>query len=228
MQKEIQFQSLDGLTISAITYFIKEDAPFIILCHQANYNKYEYEGIALKLNEKGFNCIAIDQRSGGTIVNMPNETMLRAVQENKGTDFLDAEQDIAAAIKYVSENYNDSSIILWGSSYSATLALYIAIENDAVDAVVSFSPGNYLKEEKGSLIELLKGFKKPIFITSAKHEIPRMLELLEKIELNNKQVHFQPDSKGFHGSRALWPKQNGGEEYWRAIDAFLNNLSYLI
>jgi len=63
-----------------------------------------------------------------------------------------------------------------------------------------------------------------MFITSAKREAPRILELLEKHKLNDSQVYFQPVSDGFHGSRALWPKQKGGEEYWEAIDKFLSSL----
>jgi len=220
---DVQFPSLDSLIISAKVYEIDKDAPVIVLCHQARFNKFEYDGIAQKLNERGFNCIAIDQRSGGPIANVPNETTLRAVKENKPVEYLDAEQDIIAAINYTSDKYK-KPVILWGSSYSSTLALYIAPENDNVSAVVSFSPGNYFTEKKGSLIEKLSGFQKPMFITSAKQEVPGIQELLQKVELNAQQVHFEPEEMGHHGSRALWYTQSGGEEYWQAIDSFLENL----
>ena len=221
--KKIQFPSIDGLLIDALVYEIDKDAPVILLCHQARFNKYEYEGIAEKLNERGFNCIAIDQRSGGSIVTSVNETTLRALAQAKPIDYLDAEQDILAAINYASKKYN-KPIILWGSSYSSTLALYFGIQNKDVSAVVSFSPGNYFAEQKGNLTELLRDFEKPMFITSSNSEIKYVDELLKNHKLNDNQVHFKPAGAGHHGSRALWNQQTGGEEYWKAVDAFLINI----
>ncbi len=221
--EKITFPSLDSLLISAHVYHLSDDAPIILLCHQAGYNKFEYEGIAQQLNELGFNCIAIDQRSGGPIVDHSNETTLRAVAEGLSTDYLDAEQDILAAIRFAAQKY-DRKVILWGSSYSATLALYLAIEQDLVGAVISFSPGDYFKDQKGSLVEKLSGFKKPMFVTSSKREEPGIEELVNEMQLTDHQLHFIPEGAGHHGSRALWKDQRGGEEYWTAIRAFLTGL----
>ena len=216
----VQFPSLDGLEITANVYEVKKGAPVILLCHQARYNKYEYDSIAPVLNEKGFNCVAIDQRSGGSLFGHENETFNRATEAGKATDYLDAEQDIIAAIDYTSERFGQS-VILWGSSYSSTLALYQGLENDKVSAVISFSPGNYFSEEKGSLIEKLAEFKKPMFVTSSSEEAPELKGLLKEMELNEHQVQFEPVEAGYHGSKALWGGQPGGEEYWTAINSFL-------
>ncbi len=35
--------------------------------------------LAQKLNDRGFNCIAIDQRSGGPIASMPNENCYTSI-----------------------------------------------------------------------------------------------------------------------------------------------------
>ncbi len=220
---KVTFPSLDSILISANIYEINEDSPVILLCHQASFNKFEYEGIAQKLNDRGFNCIAIDQRSGGPIASMPNETAIRAYEKGVPTDYLAAEKDIIAAINYVHNKYN-KSIILWGSSYSSTLALYIAIDNELVSSVIAFSPGNYFSSIKGSLIEKLACFKKPMFITSSKQEAPAVKEMLINMQLTNNQFHFVPENDGYHGSRALWAHQIGGDEYWQAIDKFLEIL----
>lgn len=220
---KVEFPSLDSLMISALIYEISEDGPVILLCHQARFNKFEYEGIAQKLNERGFNCVAIDQRSGGSIVNSVNETTLRALEQGLPIDYLDAEQDIIAAINYVSEKYQ-RPVILWGSSYSSTLAIYQGVGNNKVKAVVSFSPGNYFAEQKGDLAILLSDFEKPMFITSSKQEIQYVDLLLKDHKLNENQIHFKPSGTGHHGSRALWKKQTGGEEYWDAIDSFLEKI----
>ena len=96
--EKISFPSADGLAITANLYHKDNSAPVIVLCHQARFNKFEYTGIAKALWDKGFNCLAIDQRSGGGIVEEINETNLEAKKQNKAVDFLDAEQDIIAAV----------------------------------------------------------------------------------------------------------------------------------
>lgn len=221
--KVVEFPSLDSLTITAHLYQIDETSPFILLCHQARFNKFEYSGIAEKLNKMGFNCMAIDQRSGGPIGKTQNKTYLRAVKAGKDIGYVDAEPDIRAAIQFVSKNYSEK-MILWGSSYSSTLALYIGVEMDEVSAVISFSPGNYLADQKGSLTDKLEAFEKPMFLTSSKAEAKYVEALLEKHKLGTNQVHFIPEEPGHHGSRALWINQQGGEEYWNAITNFLNEI----
>lgn len=215
--------SMDGLKINASVYEIGADAPVILLCHQARYNKHEYDGIAEKLNELGFNCIAIDQRSGGPLVEFQNWTNRRAIDKDLPVDYLDAEQDIVAAVNYASTMYK-KKVILWGSSYSSTLALYVAMENDDVSAVISFSPGNYFSAERGDLTEMLSDFKKPMFVTSSQREIEDLNKLVANMEMTDKQTQFVPNSEGYHGSKALWEGQPDGEEYWKAITAFLESL----
>lgn len=222
--QKVTFPSLDGLQVSANIYQIDTTSPVIVLCHQARFNKFEYAGIAKKLNKMGFNCIAIDQRSGGPISIMPNETKVRAVAQKKPTDYLDAEQDIIAAINYAVKRYH-KPVILWGSSYSSTLALYIAAKNKNVKAVIAFSPGNYFAVDKGSLIEKLAHMEKPLFITSSKSEASATKELFKEVNPDDFHVYFEPSGEGHHGSKALWDTQQDSNEYWLAIDKFLNKIS---
>lgn len=219
----VTFPSLDSLAISANLYHLNDTAPVIVLCHQARFNKFSYDGIAPQLMQLGFNCLAIDQRSGGPISSQQNETRNRALALGRPTEYLDAEQDIIAAVNYAYDTYQ-KPVILWGSSYSATLALYIALNNPKVAAVISFSPGNYFKDQKGSLTDLLVGFEKPFFLTSSRSEAPGVSELLSKMTLTNHQTHFIPTASGHHGSRALWVTQEDGEAYWTALKTFLTQI----
>ena len=95
---------------------------------------------------------------------------------------------------------------------------------DEVSAVLSFSPGNYMADKKGSLIDILSDFDKPMFLTSSKFEAKGITGLLAKHKLTKDQVHFIPDGNGHHGSRALWINQIGGNEYWIAVGLFLKRL----
>lgn len=221
--EKINFLSLDGLPISANLYHNSEEFPVILLCHQARYNKAEYDEIALELHKKGFNLIAIDQRSGGTLFEKENETFAQAEKLGKPTTYLDAEQDIEAAINFAYDKYH-KKIILWGSSYSSALALYFATSNDKIKAVIAFSPGDYFAEQKGSLKSQLTGFNKPLFATSSNEEAPELKDLLTNMAWNKNQVQFIPKEKGKHGSKALWKDNSDHKEYWEALNLFLEKL----
>lgn len=218
----ISFKAEDGVDVYANVYEIDKESPVIVLCHQAQFNKFEYEGTAQRLNEMGFNCIAIDQRSGGPIANEQNQTNLAAKEQGVGVGYLDAIPDIQAAVQYASDEY-EQDVILWGSSYSSSLVLWEGLNNDNVRAVVSFSPGDYFAE-LGSLTDSIVNLEKPFFITSADFEVEGTNALLANKELGEKQVQFAPEANGHHGSRALWVNQDGGEQYWEAITEFLNSI----
>ena len=187
--EKITFPSGDGLTIHANLYHKSDSAPVMLLCHQARFNKFEYVKSALTFMEMGFNCLAIDQRSGGPIVEAFNETTLEAEKAGKSTEFLDAEQDIVAAINYAANKYKQP-VILLGSSYSSSLALFIGATNENVKAVVSFSPGDYFKEDnpKYDLTKLLPSFSKPFWVPSSKEEEPELTKLMSLRKLSENQV----------------------------------------
>jgi len=220
----VEFSSIDGLAISGNLYEIDKSKPVILLCHQAGFNKTEYAEIAPKLNELGFNCLAIDQRSGGNLEGTPNETSKRAKAKNLPTRYVDAQQDIEAAISYLNEKFNQK-VIVWGSSYSSSFALFESLKNDKVKASISFSPGNYFGSKRQSLEETFSKLEKPFFVTSSKSESKKLSSSINVNELKENQIQFIPNSGGFHGSKALWSKKKGNEEYWAAITQFLNSLT---
>ena len=134
-----------------------------------------------------------------------------------------AEPDLKAGVEYLYKKYN-KPVILWGSSYSSSLALFVSAGNKNVKAVIAFSPGDYFGEAKASLSTIIPRLKKPFFITSSKQEATALSELTEGTKLDAHHIQFIPEGDGFHGSRALWEGQKGGEEYWNALIEFLNQL----
>lgn len=215
----ITFPSEDGLEITADIYEVDKNAPVIILCHQASWSRGEYREIAPKLNKMGFTCIAIDQRSGNEVNGIKNETATRASEQKLGQAYTDAEQDIVAAVNYAHKKYS-KKVILWGSSYSSSLVLKVAKENENVSKVISFSPGEYFRTF--SLKEKISGFDKPAFLTSSKNEATSVKVLYDVISSENK-TQFIPNGSGEHGSRALWESKKDHKEYWKAITEFLKS-----
>jgi len=222
--QSVEFTAKDGLSVSGDLYEIDDDSPVILLCHQANYNKFEYADIAPKLNEMGFNVLAIDQRSGGPFADHMNETATRAIEMSASEiAMIDAQQDIEAAVEFLSKKYAQK-VTVWGSSYSASLSFFVANENPDVKAVIAFSPGNYFGDAKPDLSFIFEQLKVPFLITSSSEEATQITNLLSNFDAKTNQIQFIPESEGFHGSRALWEGQKGAEEYWEAITGFLGTV----
>ena len=217
--------SIDGLNIKADVYEIKDKkAPVILLFHQAGFSRGEYRETAPLLNNLGFNCIAIDQRSGKGVNGVINETFIDASAKGLSTKYPDAFPDLKAALKFVMRKYPSNKIIVWGSSYSASLVFVLAQKYlDKISAVIAFSPGEYFKFKGKEIKEYAQKVKCPVFITSAKKEHGSWKGIYESIP-EGKKFFFLPESDGVHGSRALWKSNESYKEYWKALKNFLFKL----
>ena len=221
-QETIKFPSKDGVAITADLYFVSDTLPYMILCHQAGFSRGEYKETGPKFTKFGYNCLAIDARSGKEANGVTNETARDAAAKKKPTTYLDAEQDIIAAIDYAYAK-SKKKVILLGSSYSASLVLKIAANNDKVKAVLAFSPGEYFGTQL-NLKESIKNLDKPVFVTSSKEEAADVSKLVKDIKSKNKQ-QFTPSNKGDHGSKALWKETNPNyHEYWLALLMFMRGV----
>lgn len=220
-QKTVHFNASDGIKITADLYMTSNtNAPFIILYHQAGYSRGEYRNIAPKLNELGFNCMAIDQRSGKEVNGVINETHLEALKLNKPTEYVDAIPDVEAAYQYVKLGIKPNKIIIWGSSYSAALVFFLGSAHyNGVDGILAFSPGEYFKINGKEIKSYASKVECPIFITSAKNEEEQWKGIYNAVKKEKKS--FLPQTKGKHGSKALWKDNNSHEAYWNAVKSFL-------
>lgn len=223
-QDTVTYPSTDGLQITADVYKADSNSDtFILLFHQAGFSRGEYIEIAPKLNTLGYHAMAVDQRSGNAANGVKNQTKIAAKKANKSTKYIDAFQDIEASINYVKKTYKPKKIIIWGSSYSSSLVLkYAGDFPDAVDAVMSFSPGEYFGS-KGFIAESAKNIKIPSFITSSRGEKNSWSKINASIS-SGKNKTFIPNGSGNHGAKALWASKSDHKEYWKAVTAFLETI----
>jgi len=210
----------DGLTVTADLYKIqKENAPIILLFHQAGYSRGAYRSIAPKLNAMGFHCLALDQRSGKAVKEVVNETNQQAVKNGMGTKYADALTDLQAALAYANKNFQGKCLV-WGSSYSASLVFRLAADApDKIDGLLAFSPGEYFTMEGKQIAAFAASVKCPVFVTSAKNEHSRWKDIYEAVASG--KAYYLPSSKGYHGSKALWPENQGSDKAWEAVTTFL-------
>jgi len=220
-QQTITFPSKDGLIITGDLYISSTKNPYILLCHQAGSSRGEYREIAPKLVNLGYNCLAIDQRSGKEVNFVKNETAIKAKEKNLKNEYIDALPDIIAAIDYI-KNRTEKPIILWGSSYSASLALTIAPKELKVGALIVFSPGEYFEQPDyvGSYVGKISV---PLLALSSKSEFADLEKLLTPVPKGLKTL-FKPTDEGKHGSKALWENNPSNKEYWMAVTMFFSKL----
>jgi dienelactone hydrolase len=220
-KEKVGFPSEDGLEITADKYLIAEEYPYILLFHQAGSSRGEFRDIAEKFLKLRYNCLAVDLRSGDNANFINNETASRARSAGKSVNFLDASEDMKAAIDY-GYDLNSKKVILLGSSYSASLALLEGLYNPKVGAVIAFSPGEYFGKDL-RLEDSLKTCSKPLFVAVTKREQPYVKQMLKAFSEDDYTL-FQPDTLGVHGARALWDDNPSKDEYWLALLMFINNL----
>ncbi len=224
----IYFKSGDGVQVASELYMIHpKTAPFIVLFHQANWSRGEYNEIAPKLNELGYNCMAVDLRSGGRVNDVQNITKQNALKAMKDTQYIHSLPDMKAAVIYAKENFSQGKVILWGSSYSSALALKLAGDMPGlVSAVLAFSPGEYFTSQgkpRNFITSSAVKISQPAFVTSARDEKNNWWGIYVAIP-SGKKRYFLPKTAGNHGARALWQKFPDSKEYWRAVEDFLNSI----
>ena len=132
---------LQKIALSSLADYYEADpkASYILLFHQAGSSRGEFTEIAPRFVKLGYNCLAVDLRSGNETKYVINQTALKAKNLNKPTKYLDAALDMRAAIEYAS-NKSRKPVVVLGSSYSASLGLLLVKTNPQISAVISLQP----------------------------------------------------------------------------------------
>jgi len=216
----------DGVTVYGTYYPAANARAVILLFHQAGSSKDEYTTIAPQLQRAGFAALAIDQRVGGGLYGT-NQTM--AGHKGKAEDYLSALPDLEAALAWAKDKAQGKPILLWGSSYSASLVFVVAaskLAEGSVKGVLAFSPGEYFDDKK--MVEKAAAqITVPVFVTSANtlEEEQEAKAILSATKSTDRQ-QFIPKA-GVHGSSTLIAAKNpgGADDNWQAVLAFLKRVA---
>jgi pimeloyl-ACP methyl ester carboxylesterase len=218
------FKAADGVVVHAVTWAHAGKARgTVLLFHQAGSNSGEYAGIGPRLAAEGFNAIAVDQRAGGSMFGRENLTV-KAL--GAATDYLAALPDFEAALAKARSADPGGRVILWGSSYSASLVFLLAGEHpEAVRAVLAFSPGEYFKGHKVTDWATKVGV--PVYVTSASDPDEIVAAKIIAAAVPGAQAQVYVPKTGVHGASTLREDADaqGMAENWGAVDAFLDRVA---
>jgi len=219
--RRVKFPSKDGVTITADMYEADPSYPWVVLFHMAQSSRGEYQRIAPRLNKLELNCMAVDLRSGKESNFIVNETYVLAKNAGLGTGYLDAEKDMQAAIEkaYL---IGRRPVIIFGSSYSASLALKLGAEMPQVKAVIAFSPGEYFGKDL-DVAQAASQLTKPTFIACSADE-KKYTDKIANAVRSDKKIYFVPAKGGAHGSKSLEKGSEGETEYWIQLINFIQTV----
>ena len=228
VQRSFDFSLItsDSVHIFGDEYIQNNDAATILLFHQGGSNtRGEYAPIIPRLVAEGFNVVTIDQRQGGQTYGSYNRTVQQF--ELNEFSYCDAYEDLVSTLGYVLSNENlKGKIVVWGSSYSGSLAIQLAARNqDKVSAVLSFSPASGGPMAPCKPDEYFKQLKIPLLVLRplAEMEIESVKQQFNLLGSYGHQTFVA--EPGVHGSSMLVSDRVGADvqESWDTVINFINS-----
>jgi len=224
--KEISFLTADSITVYGDLLFQYPTYPTILLFHQGGSNaRAEYKLIIKRLLDEvpKLNILAIDQRSGGQIYGSFNRTVFHLSPYNNHP-MCEAYSDLQASLKFVSSREVTGPIVLWGSSYSGSLAIQLAAKNeDKITAVLAFSPASGGPMTDCKPDEYIRKLKTPLLALRPRQEM-QLESVQQQFQLLNKYGHQTYTAQhGVHGSSMMVRERvdNSVESNWDTVLHFI-------
>jgi dienelactone hydrolase len=194
----------------------------MLLFHEEGSSRGEYRDIAPRLVKMGYNCLAVDLRTGRGKNYISNETARRAASLRPSPTLVDCIKDIQGAVRYI-RSRTRQPVVLLGSSFSASLCLLEAVNDTLVRAVVAFSPGEFFRPFL-SVKDSLNRISVPVLLAGSKKEYPYLSELASGIPPDHLTLFVPSRYEGEHGTASLLSSNPASGDYWLSLLMFFRNL----
>ena len=214
----------DDSSLFAVVHPAVADKPIILMFHQAGSNVHgEYVSIWPRLQAEGYGYVAVDLRAGaGQLYGDYNRSV---VKRQSQISLCDAYEDVESALLYVKTRWPESSIVAWGSSFTAAHVIRLASKfPDDLEKVVAFSPssGGPMKDCKADA--LLENLSIPLLLVrpESELEIPSVQKQFQlAVDLKHETFIARP---GHHGASTLDGSRVQGsvDDSWRILFDFLD------
>ena len=228
--EEVKFTTPDSIEILGQLYEKDKKEDIILLFHQGGSNiRGEYGPIMSKILDYELNVLAIDQRLGGQYYGNYNRTLANIPTHSYGNSYgyCDAYNNLEGALELAQNLGFTGKKILWGSSYSASLAIKLAnARQDEVDAVLSFSPASGNVMEGCNPDTYYPTLKVPLLVLRPPSEVQSEKSKAD-MALAKSSGHqtFVPEF-GVHGSSMLVESRVGKDvsKTWEVVTAFIEEV----
>ena len=222
--EQVTFSAADGVTVYADRYLQHSSPLTIILMHQARANgRSEYAAIVPKLLARGWSVLAVDLRSGGQLFGGYNRTV---AEHPTAKSYCAAIPDAQAAIDYIKAHRPSDKVVLWGSSYSAALAIRLAATDGNADAALAFSPASGKPMDGCRPESVFDDVAVPVLIfrPAREAEVASVVAQIEAAKKSGHEVHIAEN--GVHGSSMLVEQRTGSDTSveWDRVLRFLDSL----
>ena len=137
--------SPDGANLVG-TFFgsAKPNSPALLLLHQWQSDRHSYDDFAKRMQEEGFNVLAIDGRGFGQSVKTTDGKTVSAGRSDDDVKLMLG--DVRAACDFLAKqkDVDPTRIGIVGASYGSSLAIIYGADDPKVKAIALLSPGlNY-------------------------------------------------------------------------------------
>ncbi len=189
----------DGVSVyGTFTPAATSSRKILLLFHQAGASRHEYDPLVPAFTQHGWDTLAIDQRSGGSLFGGHNRTVAKL---GHSTGYRAAMPDLQAALAWARARHY-STIVMVGSSYSSSLVLLLAAKHPQdIAAVASFSPGEYFASDRNMIKRAAARLRMPLYITTDPKEEGRVDDVLRNAHGTN-ITRYKPFT-GVHGASTL-------------------------
>ena len=214
--EEIEFRSIDGLTVTADLYETGDRSdPILVLFPQSASSRGEYRTTAPVFVENGFNVLAVDTRWGNQDFwnFVPNKTAARygtkaIMDEVDAGDrsrlwptIMSSYQDMVSALDWIYMNDFSGPQIVGGSSASALLVFQMHRDRQ-IDGVLAFSPGEYHDDDSTLVRQWVSDLAVPAFVAAGVDEAEMTQPIFDAIPVAAK-THYVAEV-GAHGGSILF------------------------
>lgn len=224
--RAVSFAADDGVTVFGDLLLSEhgKSGPFILLFHQGGGDaRGEYANIAPRLGAAGYNVLSVDLRSGGDRFGSTNRTAEQLASQEVG--YCDAYPDLVAALNYIQAEGFDGPLAVWGSSFSAALVFYLAAEfDDAIDAVLAFSPASGAPLAECSVADVIADVTAPVLALRPSREAAIESVKAQLAAFEDVGIQTWVSDPGLHGSSMLDAERVGSstEATWTVVLDFLD------
>lgn len=196
MGENVSFTTSDGIKIAATHYKAQNpNGAAAILLHMRGKNRADWEDFAVKLNNSGFDALAIDFRGHG-------ESGGGNFEKFSQGDFQNLILDVKAAHEYLQNKDPNLKIVIIGGSIGANTALNYAVQNPDIKAVVLLSPGlDYMGVRTD---ETSKQIPVPVFLATSSND-QQSYSGLDTWKANIKNLETVTFTDAGHGTHMFGP-----------------------